>query len=69
MKLPHGARRVTRDLVSYGGFIWTRGNARKAAKCYLSSRRIDVGQAAYRPITNKGERMLRVAASVWDGED
>ncbi len=57
------------QLLRYHGALWTKRKARKAAKCWMSGRPINVGDEVYGPLTNKGFRMKRILASVVESED
>lgn len=49
-------------LVVFAGHLWTKGRARKTARCHLSGMGIAKGDEVWRPLTNGNERMRRISA-------
>lgn len=47
-------------LARLGGDLWVSGKARKDHTCCISGVLISKGQVAFRPLTNGGNRMVRV---------
>ena len=48
------------------GQLWTEGKSRKATTCWMSGVAIKPGDAVYRPVTNKNNRMNRILVSSID---
>ena len=47
----------------FGNQLWARCRMRKAHICQILKRTIRKGEQAYRPVTNKGNRMRRISES------
>jgi hypothetical protein len=49
------------DMASYDDLPWVLVRLRKTTTCALTQRRIEPGEWAWRPLTNGGQRMKRIA--------
>ena len=50
----------------FPGQIWMRCKARKPSRCVATGVDFNAGDAVYRPFTNQGNRMYRIAAAFVD---
>ncbi len=61
---------ISVDSVYFGDWhndqLWSLSKARKKSVCVLTDRKINVGDATYRPVTNKSNRSSRMLAEAVD---